>query len=156
MPSTLNGRALALQICGGILMAAGTLYLIWNREEAFQSLPLAPLFVMLLGFILLLLGKRVVPVSRPREQAAKAPPAFSRAVKTSTPLPARLTTTAPEAQAQSGGQNLARLRANLSTKCMNNQKQVDRLIEYERHHNPGAGEAQLLLAAIKRWEDDNR
>jgi hypothetical protein len=33
---------------------------------------------------------------------------------------------------------------------------VDRLIDYERRHNPQATRSVWLQAAIRRWEDDNR
>jgi hypothetical protein len=51
---------------------------------------------------------------------------------------------------------IVKLRKNLSLKVMYDEAKVERLIEYERRFNPKASLAELLQAAIDRWEHDNR
>lgn len=48
------------------------------------------------------------------------------------------------------------LRRNLLSKVPGDHAIMRRLIEYERRRRPGTSEAELLRAAIERWELDNR
>ncbi len=65
--------------------------------------------------------------------------------------------TRPPSQLPSRNSELViRLRQNLRLKVMNDDAKIDRLIDYERKYNPSGSEAELLQAAINRWEHDNR
>jgi hypothetical protein len=51
---------------------------------------------------------------------------------------------------------IVKLRQNLRLKVMHDEAKVDRLIDFERKYNPNGSEAELMQAAIDRWERDNR
>jgi hypothetical protein len=144
-----------LLIMGGILLFLGIQLNVSSIAPAWTVLP------MLLGIIVLITGinlktdtsstKRITSaVYSSREQsglAKSAPPALADFPKTSRVVEAAL----PETRS-----NISLLKRNLLTKCLNNERQVARLIEFERRFIPTASEELLIERAIERWERDNR
>jgi hypothetical protein len=51
---------------------------------------------------------------------------------------------------------LQELRQNLRVKLLYQEDKVDAAIQFERERNPSASLEQLMVAAIERWERDNR
>jgi hypothetical protein len=65
--------------------------------------------------------------------------------------------TQPLPRHTSGNSELvSRLRQNLRLKVLYDEAKIDRLIDYERKYSPNGSEAELMQAAIDRWEHDNR
>lgn len=52
--------------------------------------------------------------------------------------------------------DLEQLRQNLRVKYLYDEVRVNAAVEEERRRDPSAGEAELLKAAIFRWERENR
>lgn len=131
-----------------------------NQLEVSSIAPGLAVFAILLGIIVLITGKNLKTPSSstewlastylPREREAHVRPAAlppSNAAKT----PRHLEAAAPEIHS-----DVSMLRVNLLLKCLNNERQVERLLEYERRLSPMASEERLFELAIERWERDNR
>lgn len=144
---------------GCLLTVGGLLLLVGNQSEIFSISIALPVVAILAGIVLFIIGKslrtstsrRAGPVStlhqvhmghaepkEPKEQTAGRRESLV------------------EASVQQSNLNITRLRSNLLVKCLGNEKQVKRLIEFERGRSPSASEEQLLQLAIDRWESDNK
>ena len=166
MPKRSRVTSLILKICGGLLIVGGFLLFIGNQMGIFPVFPMIALVTIVVGILLLVAGKSValsavtakqqVPTSLPQDQNAKVPAPNRPLQKVAMPHPIRPTPSVPQVPIQPSNSNIVRLRTNLLVKCLHNEKQVDRLIEFERRLTPIASEEQLLQAAINRWEHDNR
>jgi len=145
----------------GLLLTIGGLLLVGNQLEIISTALGLTVFAIFGGIIVLITGKNLKTPSSSTERLASnlySPQERSGLAKRATlaqtdapKMPRSLEAAAPEARS-----NVTMLRLNLLVKCLNNERQVERLIEYERRFSPTVSEEQLFELAIERWERDNR
>ncbi len=155
-----HSRVKVFLVAVGCLLSLGGLLLLIGNQTEIISVPIILVVIAILtGIILLIVGKNLETSAPSMEQPATR--VFPRReevglLKPPTQTAARLTQSLGEASGQQTNSNLTRLRSNLLVKCLSNQRQVERLVEFERRLSPSASEEQLLQLAIDRWERDNR
>lgn len=89
--------------------------------------------------------------------AAASAYAVWRAMRSCPGLPTRVPAPdRPVMPENSDDATLAILRQNLRLKVLYDEAKIERLIDFERQQNPRASAAELLSAAIERWERHNR
>jgi hypothetical protein len=146
---------------GCLLTVGGLLLLVGNQREILSiSIPLT-VFVILAGIVLLLIGRSLRTSTTGRARPVTTLLSHQVHVGLAEPKeqkepPAGRIESLVEASVQRSSFTITRLRSNLLVKCLSNQKQVERLIEFERRRSPSASEEQLLQLAIDRWESDNK
>ena len=151
MPDQSKTKVFVITV-GVLFTIAGLLLLVGNQLELSAIAPAWAVIPIMSGIIIIIIGKNLRAPSSNTERLATN--LYSPRAPSGLAKPATLVQ--PNAAAQETSLEIIMLRQNLLVKCLSNEGQVERLIEYERKIRPAATTEDLFKLAIERWERDNR